>query len=102
MRGGLRGVISLPGEASVPPFSQGAAMKIADLIAPITELARPFTIYASGLAVAVGAFVPSVSADKLWVAAAVAGSVSVARSIDKRVTTKFGPAVPFQNPGAGQ
>ena len=69
-------------------------MKISDLIEPLTELARPFTIYTSGLAVAVGVFVPSVSDDKLWVAAAVAGSVSVARSIDKRVTTKFGNVPP--------
>jgi hypothetical protein len=74
-------------------------MNLSYLIDPLTELARPFTIYASGLAVAVGVFVPSVSEDKLWVAAAVAGSVSIARSIDKRVTTKFAATIPTQNPG---
>jgi hypothetical protein len=68
-------------------------MNLSDLVDPLTELARPFTIYASGFAVAIGVFVPFVSEDKLWVAAAVAGSVSIARSIDKRVTTKFGPVV---------
>jgi hypothetical protein len=71
-------------------------MKLSDLIEPITELARPFTIYASGLAVAAGVFVPSVSEDKLWVAAAVAGSVSVARSIDKHVAVKFGAVPPLR------
>ena len=63
-------------------------MNLSDLVEPLTELARPFTIYLSGLAVAVGVFVPSVSQDKLWVAAAVAGSVSIARSIDKHVAAK--------------
>ncbi|MGA7675146.1 MAG: hypothetical protein WCA78_08885 [Rhizomicrobium sp.] len=63
-------------------------MKLFDLVEPLTELARPFTIYLSGLAVAIGVFVPCVSQDKLWVAAAVAGSVSIARSIDKHVTAK--------------
>ncbi len=74
-------------------------MNLSNLIDPLTELARPFTIYLSGLAVAIGVFVPSVSEDKLWVAAAVAGSVSIARSIDKRVTTKFAAAIRTQNPG---
>jgi hypothetical protein len=69
-------------------------MTFSDCIDPLTELARPFTIYVSGLAVALGVFVPAVSEDKLWVAAAVAGSVSVARSIDKRVTTRFGNMPP--------
>ena len=75
-------------------------MNLSDLVDPLTELARPFTIYASGLAVAIGVFIPCVSEDKLWVAAAVAGSVSIARSIDKRVTTKFGSPIPPPNPGA--
>lgn len=66
--------------------------KIADLVEPITELARPFSIYLGALGVFIGLFIPSVSEEKLWVAAAMAGAVSIARSIDKRVgQTDNGP-----------
>lgn len=63
-------------------------MTLSGLVQPLTELARPFSIYLSGLAVAIGVFVPSVSQEKLWVAAAVAGGVSLARSIDKRAAAR--------------
>ncbi|MHB8287157.1 MAG: hypothetical protein ACYDD1_21125 [Caulobacteraceae bacterium] len=59
-------------------------MTLDTLIAAVGDLARPFTVYAGGAAVAVGVFVPSVSADKLWIAAAMAGVVGVARSLDNQ------------------
>jgi hypothetical protein len=58
----------------------------------ITELARPFSIYACSLAVAIGLFVPSVTEAKMWVAAAVAGGVAAARTADKRAAYQAGIA----------
>lgn len=49
----------------------------------IKALARPMATVLGGIGVFVGLFVPSVSADKLWVAAALAGVLGAARTIDK-------------------
>lgn len=65
-------------------------MKLLDLVKPLTDLARPFSIYSGAAGVFVGLFVPTVPADKLWVAAAMAGVVGVARSIDKHAEAKYG------------
>lgn len=59
-------------------------MPLSAIVEPLTELARPFATYAAGAAVAIGVFVPAVTVDKLWVAAAVATGISIARTFDKR------------------
>lgn len=50
----------------------------------IEILARPFTIYLTTIATSLALFIPSVSVDKLWVGAALAGGMGIARSIDKK------------------
>ncbi len=50
----------------------------------LNRLTRPAIMYLCGLCVAVGQFVPSCTADKLWVAAAGFGVGAVARTFDKR------------------
>lgn len=52
----------------------------------INAMARPVTMYLSGLATTVALFVPAVVADKMWVTAALAGGTAIARSIDKKTT----------------
>ncbi len=59
-------------------------MTFADIKQTVTEWARPFSIYMGSLGVFIGLFFPSVTVDKLWVAAALAGTVSAARTVDKR------------------
>jgi hypothetical protein len=53
----------------------------------IKALARPFTTYVGAVGVLVGLYIPDVSADKLWVAAALTGTMGIARSFDKRTPT---------------
>lgn len=60
-------------------------MKLSDVVDASVQLARPFATAVCGFAVALGVFVHSVGADKLWAAGAVATGISVARGLDKRM-----------------
>lgn len=46
--------------------------------------ARPFGLYLNGIALAVGLFVPSVTAEKMTILAALFGSVSYMRTVEKK------------------
>lgn len=54
------------------------------MVTAIKTLARPFVIYAAGVAVTIGLFCPWVSLDKLGVVAALAGFHGWLRGQDKK------------------
>lgn len=54
--------------------------------------ARPFGLYLNGLALAIGLFIPSVSAEKMTVVAALFGSVSYMRTKEKMANVADQPA----------
>lgn len=60
----------------------------------IKDLGRPFGMYLGALAVCIGVFVPVVTPDKLWVAAALAGVLGAARSVDKFNEAKYNVTPP--------
>jgi hypothetical protein len=54
--------------------------------------ARPFGLYLNGLALAVGLFVPSVTAEKMTIIAMLFGSVSYMRTVEKKSNVADKPA----------
>lgn len=60
------------------------------LMPSVRDLARPTVTYLGGLGVFVGVFVPYVTTDKLWVAASMAGTLGIAKSIEEHAKAKYG------------
>lgn len=73
--------MSDPGQAS-PPAPPIKNDRLRDVVAAITDLARPFSMYAGAITVCIGALEIRTT-ESLMVAAGLAGVYSVMRTVDK-------------------
>lgn len=58
------------------------------------SVARPLATHLSAVGLFVGSFTPAVTVDKMWVLAAVVGSLGAARSFDKKTAANADPQTP--------
>ncbi len=68
---------------NAPPVTAIGNPKLRDIVAAVTDLARPFSIYAGAITVCVATFSGGVTTEKMLIAAGLVGVYGVARSIDK-------------------